>query len=101
MYNWHVFGRQQNDKSWFKSGVINGFENDVSRNGQNVCRIAVKAGKGIINKSAVVGTWFSEVKHEIDYQPVFYGANFACEREIDSDEYGEYTLGTIIWNDNS
>ena len=35
MYNWHVFGRQQNDKSWFKSGVINGFENDVSRNGQH------------------------------------------------------------------
>ena len=87
------------------SGTVSNFsadtEYDVSRNGQNVCRIAVKAGKGIINKSAVVGTWFSEVKHEIDYQPVFYGANFACEREIDSDEYGEYTLGTIIWNDNS
>ena len=73
----------------------------VTRNGINECEIEVKAGRGITNRSAVVGTWFSEVKHEIEYQPVFYGSNFACEKEIDSDQYGEYTLGTVIWDDNS
>lgn len=73
----------------------------VTRSGETACTIKVKAGKGIKNRSAVVGTWFSEVKHEIEYQPVFYGANFACEKEIDSDAYGEYTLGTIIWNNNT
>ncbi len=74
----------------------------VVRNGQTT-NIAIKAraGKGITNRSAVVGTWFSEVKHEIEYQPIFYGSNFGCEREIDSDAYGEYTLGTIIWDNNS
>lgn len=73
----------------------------VTRNGENVCTIKAKAGKGIINRSAVVGIWFSSVKHEIEYQPIFYGSDSACEKELDSDEFGEYTLGTIIWNDNS
>ncbi len=60
-----------------------------------------RAGKGILNRSGIVGTWFSEVKHEIEYQPIFYGSDSSCEKELDSDEFGEYTLGTIIWNDNT
>ena len=73
----------------------------VSRNGVNTCSIIAKAGKGILNRSAVVGTWFSDVKHEIEYQPLFYGADPECEKELDSDEYGEYTLGTIIWDNDT
>ena len=73
----------------------------VSRNGVNTCSIIAKAGKGILNRSAVVGTWFSDVKHEIEYQPLFYGADPDCEKELDSDEYGEYTLGTIIWDNDT
>ena len=73
----------------------------VTRNSENVCTIKVKAGKGILNRSAVVGTWFSDVKHEIEYQPIFYGSDVECEKEIDSDEFGEYTLGTVMWNDGT
>ena len=73
----------------------------VTRSGENVCTIKVKAGKGILNRSAVVGTWFSDVKHEIEYQPIFYGSDAECEKEIDSDDFGEYTLGTIMWNDGT
>lgn len=73
----------------------------VTRNGENTCSIITRAGKGILNRSAVVGTWFSDVKHEIEYQPLFYGADSECEKELDSDEYGEYTLGTIIWDNNT
>jgi hypothetical protein len=73
----------------------------VTRNGQTVCAIKTRAGKGILNRSGIVGTWFSEVKHEIEYQPIFYGSDSNCEKELDSDEFGEYTLGTIIWNDNT
>jgi len=73
----------------------------VTRNGQTVCEIKARAGKGILNRSGIVGTWFSEVKHEIEYQPIFYGSDSNCEKELDSDEFGEYTLGTIVWNDNT
>lgn len=73
----------------------------VTRNGQTVCSIKARAGKGILNRSGIVGTWFSEVKHEIEYQPIFYGSDSSCEKELDSDEFGEYTLGTIIWDDNT
>ena len=74
---------------------------NVTRNDQPACDIRVRAGKGIKNRSAVVGTWFSDVKHEIEYQPIFYGIDSSCEKEIDSDNFGEYTLGTIIWEDNT
>ena len=73
----------------------------VTRDGQTVCAIKTRAGRGILNRSAIVGTWFSDVKHEIEYQPIFYGSDSSCEKEIDSDEFGEYTLGTIIWNDET
>ncbi len=73
----------------------------VTRDGQTVCAIKARAGKGILNRSGIVGTWFSEVKHEIEYQPIFYGSDSSCEKELDSDEFGEYTLGTIIWDDNT
>lgn len=70
---------------------------DVTRAGSTACSVKVRAGRGIINRTAIVGTWFSDVKHEIEYQPLFYGSPLECEKEVDSDEFGEYVLGSIIW----
>ena len=64
-------------------------------------QIVVRAGKGIINRSAVVGTYFSFDKKSVTYQPVFYSADPFCEKYVLEEESGDYTLGSILWNDGS
>lgn len=74
----------------------------VSRGGSSTgITICVRAGKGIINRSAIVGTYFSKNKKEIEYLPIFYSADPNCQKEILEDDNGEYVLGSVIWNDNS
>lgn len=67
----------------------------------NDISIIVRAGKGIINRSAIVGVYNSKDRKEIKYTPIFYSSNNKCIPEVDSDEYGEFVLGTIAWNDNT
>jgi len=88
--------------------VISGatFEADtnyaVTRNGQSTgITICARAGKGIINRSAIVGTYFSKNKKDIEYSPIFYSVDPNCKKETFEDENGEYILGTVVWNDNS
>lgn len=74
----------------------------VTRNGQSTgITICARAGKGIINRSAIVGTYFTKNKKDIEYSPIFYSSDPNCKKEIFEDENGEYVLGTVIWNDNS
>lgn len=74
----------------------------VTRSGQSTgITICTRAGKGIINRSAIVGTYFSKGKKELEYQPVFYSADPFCEKESLEDSNGKYILGTVIWDDNS
>lgn len=74
----------------------------VTRNGQSTgVTICVRAGKGIENRTAVVGTYFTKDKKEIEYAPIFYSADSFCEKSTLEDSNGTYTLGTVIWNDNT
>ena len=47
--------------------------------------------------------WVSreEDKKEIEYAPIFYSADSFCEKSTLEDSNGTYTLGTVIWNDNT
>lgn len=74
----------------------------VTRNGQSTgVTICVKAGKGITNRSAVVGIYFTKDKKEIEYAPIFYRSDSYCEKSTITDSNGTYILGTVIWNDNT
>lgn len=76
---------------------------NVSRNGTNSgIKVIVRAGKGIINRSAVVGTYFSYGKKNIQYQPIFFSADQDCEKYVEEDSDGnEFTLGTVVWDDGT
>ena len=51
----------------------------VLRGGQSTgITVCARAGKGIINRSAIVGTYFSKGKKEIEYRPLFYSADDSC-----------------------
>ncbi len=63
--------------------------------------IKVICGKGIINRSAVVGCYISKDKKEFRYTPLFYSKDNDCAPTITSDEYSEYVLGDIILSDSS
>lgn len=69
-----------------------------SSTGITVC---ARAGKGIINRSAIVGTYFSKNKKEIEYTPIFYSADPNCEKSYYEDDNGVYILGTVVWDDGS
>ena len=76
------------------------FSVDTQYTSNNIS-IIVRAGKGIINRSAIVGVYNSKDRKEIKYTPIFYTSNDKCTPEVDSDEYGEFILGTISWNDGT
>jgi len=63
--------------------------------------IVVRAGKGITNRSAVVGMYFAKDKKLIEYQPLFYNKNTDCEQIITSEPESDYVVGTIILNDGT
>lgn len=73
----------------------------VTRNGQTVATVIARAGAGIINRSAIVGTYFSSGKKEVEYIPIFYAADGKCQKIEIEDENGKYVLGTRIYGDNS
>jgi len=97
------------NKSTLCYAVITGGSNftadqnyNVTRNGSSTgITITAKAGKGIVNRSAIVGTYFSKNKKEIDYGPIFYSADPNCQKTFYEDDNGEYVLGTIVWGDGS
>ena len=74
----------------------------VLRNGASTgITVCARAGKGIINRSAIVGTYFSKNKKEIEYDSIFYSSDPNCQKEYFEDDNGVYVLGTVIWEDNS
>lgn len=74
----------------------------VTRNGQSIgVNIIARAGAGIINRSAIVGTYFSSGKKQVEYVPIFYGSSNTCEKIEIEDENAKYVLSTVIYDDNS
>ena len=63
--------------------------------------IIARAGAGIVNRSGIVGTYFSDGKKEVEYLPIFYSADQSCEKITVSDNNGEYALASRIYEDNS
>lgn len=63
--------------------------------------VVVRAGKGIINRSAVVGVYNSKNRKEIKYSPIFYSSDDSCEQETDSTDEGDFILGTVVWDDDT
>ena len=63
--------------------------------------IVVRAGKGITNRSAVVGVYNSKNRKEIKYSPIFYSSDDSCEQETDSTDEGDFILGTVVWDDDT
>lgn len=74
----------------------------VLRGGQSTgITVCARAGKGIINRSAIVGTYFSKGKKEIEYRPLFYSADDSCEKIYLEDDNSKYVLGTLTYDDGS
>ena len=74
----------------------------VLRNGQSTgITVCARAGKGIINRSAIVGTYFSKNKKEIEYRPLFYSVDDACEKAYLEDDNGKFVLGSLTYTDGS
>ena len=102
MKNLDRFGPLVFDWSLIKND--NGSGSDFTADGDYTSgagiQITVRAGKGIINRSAVVGTYYSTGKKKLQYSPIFYAADAQCQEETDVDELGEYVLATTLWRDN-
>lgn len=77
------------------------FTADTKYTSNSGIEVTVRAGKGIVNRSAVVGIYYSKNRKEIEYSPIFYSADDSCVPETDSDEYGDWVLGTVRWDDNT
>jgi len=63
--------------------------------------IEVKSGKGIINRSAVVGMYFSTNKKYLEYTPIFYDKSTDCEQIFYKETEATYVIGTITLNDGT
>jgi len=63
-------------------------------------KIVVRAGKGIINRSAIVGVYKSKNRKQIKYSPIFYDADPFCKQETDEDNNGVFVLGSVRWDNN-
>jgi hypothetical protein len=63
--------------------------------------INVRAGKGISNRSAVVGIYFSSGKKTVEYSPVFYNKSRDCDQVITYEKEADYIVGTITLNDGT
>lgn len=64
-------------------------------------KIVVRAGKGIINRSAIVGVYRSKNRKSIKYSPLFYSSDVACTPETDEDDNGKFVLGTVRWDNDT
>jgi hypothetical protein len=64
-------------------------------------RIKVVAGKGIINRSAVVGTYVSKDKKQFVYKPLLYKTDEDCDDTRLEDSNAQYILGDIVLSDDS
>ena len=74
---------------------------NVTRNDESTgITITARAGAGIVNRSAVVGTYYSKGKKEVEYIPMFYAADANCEKIDIEDDNAIYTLGTRVYQDN-
>ena len=74
---------------------------NVTRNDESTgITITARAGAGIVNRSAVVGTYYSNGKKEVEYIPMFYAADANCQKIDIEDDNAIYTLGTRIYQDN-
>ncbi len=64
-------------------------------------RIKVVAGKGIINRSAVVGTYVSKDKKQFVYKPLLYKTDEECDDTRYEDSNAQYILGDIVLGDGT
>ncbi len=93
-------------KIWFKANTSG--DNSFVR-GWNVSigstttgnRIRVIAGKGIINRSAVVGTYVSKDKKQFVYKPLLYKTDEECDDTRYEDSNAQYILGDIVLGDGT
>lgn len=77
------------------------FTADQTYTSDSNIQIKVRSGKGIKNRSAVVGIYYSKDRKEIEYSPIFYSSDNSCVPETDSDKNGDWVLGTVRWDDGS
>jgi hypothetical protein len=64
-------------------------------------RIKVVAGKGIINRSAVVGTYVSNDKKQFVYKPLLYKTDEECDDTRYEDSNAQYILGDVVLSDST
>ena len=91
-----------------KAAPVSAITNDaddlytVKRDGSNLpYQIMIRAGRGIRNRSAITGVYYTNERKSIEYTPVFYSADNNCVKTTMEDANGIYTLGTIYWDDNT
>jgi len=91
-----------------KSNPVSAITNDaddlytVKRDGSNLpYQIRIRAGRGIRNRSAITGVYYTNNRKDVEYTPVFYSADNKCDKTTIEDANGIYTLGTIYWDDNT
>ena len=82
-------------------GAGNDFDADETITSEGGVQVVVRAGKGIRNRSAVVGVYNSKNRKEIKYSPIFYSSDDSCEQETDSTDEGDFILGTVVWDDDT
>ena len=91
-----------------KASPVSAITNDadelytVKRDGSNLpYQIRIRAGRGIRNRSAITGVYYTDNRKDIEYTPVFYSADRKCDKTTMEDANGIYTLGTIYWSDKT
>jgi len=77
------------------------FTADQTYTSDSNIEIKVRAGKGIVNRSAVVGVYYSSNRKQIEYSPIFYSTDDTCTPEKDSDDNGDWVLGTVRWDNGT
>ena len=82
-------------------GAGDDFDTDETITSEGGVQVVVRAGKGIRNRSAVVGVYNSKNRKEIKYSPIFYSSDDSCEQETDSTDEGDFILGTVVWDDDT
>ena len=76
------------------------FVADTEYTSDSGIKIVARAGYGIINRSAVVGIYYSKGRKNLQYSPIFYTGDPNCIAETDRDENNDYVLGTLRWEGN-
>ncbi len=91
-----------------KAAPVSAITNDaddlytVKRDGSNLpYQIRIRAGRGIRNRSAITGVYYTDERKSVEYTPVFYSADRKCDKTTIEDANAIYTLGTTYWDDKT